>query len=432
MECLHIVGGVPLRGTIAINGAKNGALPLMVLGLLTESPLVLENVPLVGDIFSMASLLKDLGTSIHRFGQRFVLQTEKLRSFRASYEFVRKMRASVVVLGALLGRCGKAEVSLPGGCSIGVRPIDYHLEGLQALGVTLDLYQGYIVAEAPSGRVPGGSYTFPGVSMTGTQNLLFAAVLAKGESCLRNVSREPEIKSLVDCLQKMGAVIEWQGESTLHIQGQQSLSDAHHTVIPDRLEIGSYMIAAAITQGDLVLEKVDLSLLPDVLSLLTEIGVVVQEVSKDCVRVYAKDRTHPFRLETSAFPGFPTDLQAPFMALACFAKGESLITENVWENRFMHVSELVRMGASIHVQGNSAWIKGQPSLRGAQVMATDLRASIGLVLAALAADGNTLIRRIYHLDRGYERLEERLASCGAQITRLTSEPRETELFEVAL
>jgi UDP-N-acetylglucosamine 1-carboxyvinyltransferase len=427
MECLHILGGVPLKGSLRINGAKKGALPLMVASLLTDTPLVLDKIPLVADIYSMKDLLESLGTSIEQVDNTLTLHTKDILSFRASYERVRKMRASIVVLGALLARHGKAEVSLPGGCAIGVRPINFHLDGLRALGVDLDIHQGYVMAQLPSRGLPGGRYAFPKESMTGTQNLLFAAVLAKGESCLMNASHEPEITDLITCLQKMGAVIEGKGTSTLLIQGRPSLSGTQHAVLPDRIEMGTFMVAAAMTKGDLVLEGASLDLLPGVLSVLRNSGATIEDLGDNRVRVFSTTRPRPFELQTEPFPGFPTDLQAQFMALATLAEGGSSITETIWENRFMHVAELVRMGADIKIQGHTAWVKGRPHLTGAPVMATDLRASVGLVLAGLAAEGETTVRRIYHLDRGYEQIEERLKKCGARINRLTSEPQESEL-----
>jgi UDP-N-acetylglucosamine 1-carboxyvinyltransferase len=415
------MGGHPLRGSIAINGAKNAALPLMTTCLLTSEPLILEGIPQVADIRMMHLLLEDLGVQVHQFQKCFSLDASQLRSHQASYEFVRKMRASIVVLGALLGREGQAEVSLPGGCAIGVRPVNFHLEGLKALGATIDLHQGYVIATSPKGGLPGGYYSFPKPSVTGTQNLLFAAVLAKGESCIDNAALEPEIIDLVHCLRKMGACIHGEGTPTLRIQGRPSLTGANHAILPDRIEMGTYMMAAAITSGDLILEGCDVNLLPGVNTILQEIGVNIDLLEANRVRVWAQHPLKSFDIETSPFPGIPTDLQAQFMALATIAQGESRITETIWENRFMHVPELARMGATIHLQGHQAIITGGAHLRGAQVMATDLRASVSLVLAGLAAEGETLIRRVYHLDRGYEKLEEKLSMCGAVIHRLTDD-----------
>lgn len=427
MDYMQITGGVPLKGIIEINGAKNAALPLMVASLLTDDILSLDGIPLVKDVVSMQCLLEELGTSVVKFNKTFNLRTRDITSFRASYETVRKMRASIVVLGALLGRCGKAEVSLPGGCAIGLRPINFHMEGLKALGVNIDLQQGYIIATTNSGRVTGGYYKFPNITVTGTQNLIFAAVLASGESCIENVAIEPEITNLIECLLKMGAIIEGKGTSTLHIQGQPNLTGAKHTVLPDRIEIGTYMIAAAITKGDIILEGTDLTLLPGVCEILQQSGVNIQNFGHS-VRVWASDRCAPFHIRTDPFPGFPTDLQAQFMALSTLASGESSIIETIWENRFMHVCELMRMGADINMNGNCAVVRGQRMLTGAPVMATDLRASVGLVLAALAAEGETLVNRIYHIDRGYENIEHRLASCGAQIKRVSPNSSEKDFL----
>lgn len=424
-----MTGGIPLCGTIVINGAKNAALPLMALGLLTDQPLALEGVPLVGDVHTLQEILEELGTSIMRLHNYFVLKTHRVTSTRASYERVRKMRASILVLGALLGRCGEAEVSLPGGCAIGARPVNLHLDGLRALGVTIDIEHGYIVAKAPKGRVRGGMYEFPKVSVTGSMNVLLAAVLAEGESCLKNVALEPELGDFITCLKKMGAVIEREG-STLWIQGQSSLGGAQHKILPDRIELGTYMVAAAITRGNLLLENADISLVMAAVDLLRKIGAVVEEVTPNTIRVMASDALEAFSMRTGEFPEMATDLQAQFMALATLGQGTSEITETIFDNRFMHVCELIRMGAHIELEGNHAVVFGQKRLMGAPVMATDLRASASLVLAALAAEGTTIIRRVYHLDRGYEGMEIKLAQCGAQIQRLTTQPEQDELLVV--
>jgi len=418
MESIKILGGQALKGTIAISGAKNAALPLMVLGLLTDEPLILEGIPLVTDTQSMTRILENIGTSVQHFSKRFVLQTHQATSLQAPYEEVRKMRASFLVLGGMLGRFGCGQVSLPGGCAIGIRPINYHLEGFAALGATIDMSNGDLIAKAPNGRLPGGRYAFPKPTVTGSQNLLFAAVLASGETCLENIALEPEVTDVIECLQKMGAKIEGKGTSTLHIQGVDRLSGTQHSVLPDRIEMGTYMIAAAITKGDLIIEGGDLSLLPHVVECLRYAGVQITDLGNSRIRVCAQNRPNAFHISTAPFPGFPTDLQAQFMALATLAQGESLIVENIWENRFMHVAELARMGASIRLDNNSAIIQGQAHLTGAHVMATDLRASVGLVLAGLAAQGETTIHRIYHLDRGYEDLERKLQNCGAIIHRI--------------
>ncbi len=421
MESIKILGGQSLKGSIPISGAKNAALPLMVLGLLTDEPLVLEGIPNVTDTHSMRHILEGIGTSVQHFSKRFVLQTHHATSLHASYEDVRKMRASFLVLGAMLGRFGLGQVSLPGGCVIGVRPINYHLEGFKALGAHIDTSNGDIIAKAPGGRLPGGHYTFPKSTVTGSQNVIFAAVLAKGESRLDHVAIEPEITDVISCLQKMGAKIEGKGTSTLHIQGIDALSGTQHSVLPDRIEMGTYMVAAALTRGDLIIEGGDLSLLPHVVECLEQSGSIITELGRNRIRIQAHDRPRPFHLSTAPYPGFPTDLQAQFMTLAALADGESTIMENIWENRFMHVAELARMGASITLDHHYATIQGKPYLTGAHVMATDLRASVGLVLAALVAQGETTIHRIYHLDRGYEVLERKLQNCGAIIHRIGSQ-----------
>lgn len=427
MHTIHIKGGIPLHGTVDIYGAKNAALPLLASGLLTQEPLVLNNMPHLSDITHMMALLRALGAHIIQDKRRVTIFTPHAHTIKAPYDVVREMRASILVLGALLGRFGQAEVSLPGGCAIGVRPLNFHLDGLKALGVDLDIVQGYITAKAPHNRVPGGRYAFPAVSVTGTQNLIFAAVLAKGESCLANVALEPEITDLITCLQTMGARIEGKGTSTLHIQGVDGLLSGQHTVLPDRIEMGTFMIAAAITQGDLIIRHGDLSLLAAIMPFLEASGTKIESQKDGSVRVYSTQRPKAFSLTTQPYPGFPTDLQAQFMALATLAEGTSFITETIWENRFMHVNELARMGADINMNGNTACIHGQKTLSGAPVMATDLRASVGLVLAGLAAKGETILHRIYHIDRGYEKIEEKLRKCGADIKRLTSDPKTGEL-----
>lgn len=420
LDCLRIIGGNQLKGTIPISGAKNAVLPLMVLSLLTEHPVILENVPFLADVQSMKTLLGILGTKVEEYPQKLVLRTPNLESFSAPYEIMQKMRASIVTLGPLIARAGRAKVSLPGGCGIshGARMVNWHLEGLQALGVSIEVVNGYICAE---GRVKGGSYTFPRISVTGTQNLLFAACLSKGETRLNNIAQEPEVTFLVSCLRKMGAVVEYDGPSTLLIQGAERLNGLSCITPPDRVEMGTYMMAAAITQGDVILEGADLSLLPTVIPILRQSGVSIEEIEPHRVRVSATCRPDPFVVSTSPFPGFPTDLQAQIMALASIAQGSSFITENIYENRFMHVCELNRMGANISVEKSCATVLGKKFLSGAHVMATDLRASVSLVIAALVAHGETFIQRIYHLDRGYESLEKKLSACGAEIYRTSYE-----------
>ena len=425
MDCFRIIGNGPLQGVVEINGAKNAVLPLIACGLLTDQELFLENVPLLGDVHCMIQLVRSLGMEVARADHSLALKTPSVTNFVASYDHVRKMRASVLVLGSLLGRCGKATVSLPGGCAIGPRPVDLHIQGLEAFGVHIDLVNGYIVAHAPGGRVLGGKYTFPKVSVGGTENLILAAVLAKGESCIENAAQEPEVSDLIECLCKMGAEIEGKGTSTLHIQGKDFLSGARHCVLPDRLEMGTYIAAALATKGELVLKGCNGELMASYKPVLDQMGALLREVQPSVFHIKSPDSWPGFHIQTQPFPGFPTDLQAQFMVLALFANSTSSIEENLFENRFMHVAELNRMGANITVEGKTAFIPGQAQLIGAPVMATDLRASVSLVLAALAAHGETIVRRVYHLDRGYEDLVGKLSRCGAQIERLTQEPGQT-------
>ncbi|ETZ05268.1 MULTISPECIES: UDP-N-acetylglucosamine 1-carboxyvinyltransferase [Holospora] len=419
MDYFRIQGGIPLSGTIAINGAKNAALPLLATSLLTDKPLILERVPLVADVFSLKLLLEHLGVKVQMNFKTFTAQAEKINfCARADYNMVRKMRASILVLGGLLGRCGKAQVAFPGGCAIGVRPVDYHIAGLQALGVDVSVYDGYIHAFAPKGRVRGGVYKFPRPSVTGTQNLLLAAVLAKGETRLENIALEPEVSSLVQCLKQMGAVIEGQGTSVLNIQGQDSLDGTHFNILPDRIEIGTYIVAALMSRGELTLTGCAKELMGAYVSVLTHIGIPIHEISPGTFHIKTPNHWGGFNIKTQEFPGFPTDLQSQFMVLATQAESPSTIQENIFENRFMHVGELSRMGAGIFIDGSTAHIKGQTALTGAEVMATDLRASVCLVLAALAAKGETIVNRVYHLDRGYENLPGKLSTCGAKIERV--------------
>ncbi len=427
MDKIHIQGGIPLKGQIQIAGAKNAALPLMTACLLTEDPLVLSNVPKLSDIISLSNLLKDLGVeatltedptqSSAPKGQILSLSAKNITNSKASYDLVRKMRASILVLGPLLARVGTATVSLPGGCAIGTRPVDIHIKGLEHLGAEISLEQGYIHAKAPNGLI-GKDFTFPMVTVTGTENLLMAACLAKGTTRLINVAREPEISDLVKCLIAMGAHIEGIGSDTLIIQGQEILKGAHHHIVSDRIELGTYAIAAAITKGELDLLGGNKSLIPSFLPKLEEIGVTVEELPNG-LRVSGKNASlKGVDITTDPFPGFPTDLQAQMMSLLCIAEGSSLITETIFENRFMHVPELMRMGANISTHGKSVMIRGVQNLIGAEVMATDLRASFSLVLAGLVAQGETVLNRVYHLDRGYEYVEAKLRACGAQIERI--------------
>ena len=415
MDSLRIHGGVPLTGRITVSGAKNAALPLMAAGLATSGTLTLENVPRLVDTASMEALLANHGLDVVR--DDLTLRIGGAASnLDAPYDLVRKMRASVLVLGPLLGRYGEARVSLPGGCAIGTRPVDLHIRAMQALGAVVELADGYIQARAPGG-LTGGRVVFPNVSVGATENAMIAASLAKGTSELVNVAREPEIVDLAVCLNAMGARIMGHGSDTIQIEGVDSLGDATHRVIPDRIEAGTWAIAAAITGGDLLIEGAYQRHLDALVDMLVETGASVDAVD-DGLHVVANGRPQSVDITTDPFPGFPTDLQAQFMALMCVAEGSSRISETVFENRFMHVPELARMGADIQVDGGIALVRGQPSLTSAPVMATDLRASVSLVLAALATDGVSEVSRIYHLDRGYSDLETKLGSCGARLERI--------------
>ena len=415
MDSLRIHGGVPLTGRIKVSGAKNAALPLMAAGLATSGTLTLENVPRLVDTASMEALLANHGLDVVR--DNLTLRIGGTASnLDAPYDLVRKMRASVLVLGPLLGRYGEARVSLPGGCAIGTRPVDLHIRAMQALGAVVEVADGYIQARAPGG-LTGGRVVFPNVSVGATENAMIAASLAKGTSELVNVAREPEIVDLAVCLNAMGARITGHGSDTIQIEGVDSLGDATHLVIPDRIEAGTWAIAAAITGGDLLIEGAYQRHLDALVDMLVESGASVDTVD-DGLHVVANGRPQSVDITTDPFPGFPTDLQAQFMALMCVAEGSSRISETVFENRFMHVPELARMGADIQVDGGIALVRGQPSLTSAPVMATDLRASVSLVLAALATDGLSEVSRIYHLDRGYSDLEKKLGSCGARLERI--------------
>ncbi|MEX2449517.1 MAG: UDP-N-acetylglucosamine 1-carboxyvinyltransferase [Rhodospirillales bacterium] len=425
MDRILIRGGNPLRGSIAIAGAKNAALPLMAASLLTDQELRLSNLPHLADISTMAHLLAELGTEIAmngdisggHTGRVFNLKSENISNTTAPYDLVRKMRASILVLGPLLARFGKARVSLPGGCAIGTRPVDLHLKALSQLGAEIELKEGYIEAKAPKG-LKGSHIIFPSVTVGGTENILMAAVLAKGTTILSNVAREPEVIDLAHCLIKMGAKIDGLGTDTLTIEGIDSLKSAHHEVLPDRIETATYAIATAITGGDVEITGGTLHLIEAVADVLMRAGITINETACGINVSRTNGPLKGIDVMTEPFPGFPTDTQAQLMSLMSVADGASMITETIFENRFMHVPELCRMGADINVHGASAIVRGVAHLSGAQVMATDLRASVSLVLAGLAAEGETLINRVYHLDRGYEHLEEKLAACGADITRI--------------
>lgn len=424
MDQIAIRGGHKLVGSLPISGAKNAALPLMCATLLTEGTLTLESVPDLADIRTLTTLLQQHGTdaAVHSGvdGERsLALTTGTLESTTAPYDLVRKMRASVLVLGPLLARAGEARVSLPGGCAIGTRPVDLHLKGLEDLGAEIEIDGGYINAKAPKGLI-GGRVVFEKVSVGATENLLMAASLAQGETQLFNCAQEPEVADLAECLVAMGAKIDGIGGKNITVQGVSSLHGATHRVVADRIELGTYAMAAGITGGDLLLTGGDLTHVQAMTRVLTRAGLDVTQ-EEGGVRVIGSD--HPLRgvdVMTEPHPGFPTDLQAQTMALMTKAHGASMITETIFENRFMHVPELARMGADITVHGSSALVRGVPRLTGAPVMATDLRASVSLVIAGLAAEGETVVNRVYHLDRGYERLVEKLSACGADIDRRSS------------
>ncbi|GGB38930.1 UDP-N-acetylglucosamine 1-carboxyvinyltransferase [Sphingomonas metalli] len=424
MDRIIIRGGRRLSGRLPISGAKNAALTLMPCALLTDEPLTLRNLPRLADVDGFGHLLNQLGASTRiegtrpeDFGRVMTIRAGKLTSTEAPYDIVRKMRASILVLGPVLARAGEARVSLPGGCAIGNRPIDLHLKALEAIGAELEMAAGYVRAVAPGGRLTGGTYRFPVVSVGATENVVMAAVLAKGPTRIENAAREPEIVDLCRCLVAMGARIEGIGTGTLEIEGVDRLHGATYAVMPDRIEAGSYACAAAITGGDLTLTGVAADDMGATLSALTEAGVTV-EAGRDSVRIAANGPLRPLTLTTAPFPGFATDMQAQFMAMLCKADGSSVLTETIFENRYMHVPELARMGADITVSGRTAVVRGVERLVGAPVMATDLRASMSLILAGLAAEGETQVSRVYHLDRGYERLEEKLSAVGADIERV--------------
>jgi UDP-N-acetylglucosamine 1-carboxyvinyltransferase len=424
LDKIRIQGGRKLSGRIPISGAKNAALPLMCASLLTEDTLTLLNLPHLADISTLATLLAQHGVDIGmdgfvrggHTGKTLKLTAGEITNTTAPYDLVRKMRASVLVLGPLVARTGNARVSLPGGCAIGARPVDLHLKGLQALGAEIELDSGYIGARAPNG-LKGGRFVFPSVSVGATENLVMAASLADGESVLVNAAREPEVVDLCRCLKAMGAEIEGIGSDTLRIVGQKRLVGTTYPVVADRIEAGTYAIAAAITGGEVELVGIKLGTIEALVKHLAEAGVAVTATA-DGVRVQRLNGLRGTDVITESYPGFPTDLQAQFMTLMTVAEGASMITETIFENRFMHVPELARMGANITVHQASALVRGVSRLNGAPVMATDLRASVSLVLAGLAAEGTTEVNRVYHLDRGYERIEEKLGACGAAIERV--------------
>lgn len=419
MDKLVIRGGNPLVGTVRVSGAKNAALPAMAAALLTEDTVILENIPQVRDIVTERNLLSAMGAEVElgygRAQHRTTISCRNLVNAEASYDLVKTMRASTLVLGPLVARLGHARVSLPGGCAIGARPIDLHLKGLEALGALITQEHGYI--EARTDRLKGAHIAFDKITVTGTEDILMAATLAEGETVLENCACEPEVVDLVELLIKMGAHIQGAGTRTIRVRGVAKLNGARHRIISDRIEAGTFIVAAALTGGDLTVANCEPEHVDSLLSKLRDCGVQVQR-NADSVRVTNNGPLQSADVATEEYPGFPTDMQAQYMALATQADGTSTITENIFENRFMHALELVRMGANIKVEGHRAIVHGKTPLSGAAVLASDLRASASLVLAALVADGETIIDRVYHIDRGYERIEEKLRSAGAQIRRI--------------
>ncbi|RWM67861.1 MULTISPECIES: UDP-N-acetylglucosamine 1-carboxyvinyltransferase [Mesorhizobium] len=429
MDRIRIVGGNKLAGSIPISGAKNAALPLMIASLLTDDTLTLENVPHLADVEQLIRILGNHGVDYSVNGRREKQQEGYSRTINLSarnivdttapYELVSKMRASFWVIGPLLARMGEAKVSLPGGCAIGTRPVDLFLEGLQVLGADIDVDTGYVIAKTRNGRLVGNRYVFPKVSVGATHVLVMAASLAKGETVLENAAREPEIVNLAECLNAMGAKIYGAGTETITIDGVEALSGARVRVIPDRIETGTYAMAVAMTGGDVMLEGARADLLQTALDVISQTGAEITQTNSG-IRVRRNGAgIAPVDVTTAPFPAFPTDLQAQFMGLMTMAKGKSRITETIFENRFMHVQELARLGAHITLSGQTAIVDGVSKLKGAPVMATDLRASVSLVIAGLAAEGETTVNRVYHLDRGFERLEEKLSGCGAVIERIS-------------
>ena len=419
MDRILVTGNGALSGQIPIAGAKNACLTLMPATLLTDAPLTLTNAPRLSDIRTMATLLRSLGAEVTTLqdGQVLALSSHALDNHTADYEIVRKMRASILVLGPLLARAGHAVVSLPGGCAIGARPVDLHLRALEAMGAEMELRDGYVHARAPGG-LRGGEVAFPMVSVGATENALMAATLARGTTVLRNAAREPEIVDLARCLTAMGAQIDGAGTDTITVEGVDRLGGASHAVVPDRIELGTYMLAPAICGGAVECLGGRLDLVAAFAAKLDEAGIAVEETDVGLRVTRGNGRVRAVDVTTAPFPGFPTDLQAQMMALMCTAEGVSRLEERIFENRFMHAPELTRMGAQIDVSGGVATVTGVARLKGAPVMATDLRASVSLILAALGAEGETVVSRVYHLDRGYERVEQKLGDVGARIERI--------------
>ncbi|GAA6194033.1 UDP-N-acetylglucosamine 1-carboxyvinyltransferase [Phaeobacter sp. NW0010-22] len=422
MDSILVTGGGPLNGQIPIAGAKNACLTLMPATLLSDEPLTLTNAPRLSDIATMTTLLQSLGAEVSSLqgGQVLAMSSHDLNNLTADYDIVRKMRASILVLGPMLARAGQAVVSLPGGCAIGARPVDLHLKALEALGAEMELKDGYVHAKAPGG-LKGGVVDFPIVSVGATENVLMAATLAKGKTVINNAAREPEIVDLAHCLQKMGAQIEGEGTSTITVHGVDRLHGATHPVVTDRIELGTYMLAPVICGGEVELLGGRLDLVGAFVEKLDQCGVDVTETKSGLLVKRRGDRVKAVDVVTEPFPGFPTDLQAQMMALLCTAEGTSVLEEKIFENRFMHAPELIRMGANIDVHGGTATVTGVERLKGAPVMATDLRASVSLILAGLAAEGETRVSRVYHLDRGYERVVSKLEAVGAKIERISGQ-----------
>ena len=417
MEKLKIIGGNKLSGSITCSGAKNAALPMLAATILSDQPIIFKNLPYLQDITTMFEILGSMGADITlNESMDFMISTSQLHDFEARYELVKTMRASILVLGSLVARHGFARIALPGGCAIGTRPVDFHLDALEKLGAKIELKNGYI--EASSKKLIGCEINFPGVSVTGTENIMMAAVLAKGQTVLRNVAKEPEVEDLANFLNSMGAKIIGAGTDEIMIAGVESLHGTEFSIPADRIEAGTYLIAAAITGGDVTISNVQAPRMNNILDKLKLSGASVI-IGDDTIQlIMENDSILPVDISTAPFPGFPTDMQAQFTVLNALSEGSSVVTENVFENRFMHVQELNRMGCDITVKGSNAFIKGVSAINGAPVMATDLRASASLILAGLCAKGETIVDRIYHIDRGYERIEEKLSYLGADITRL--------------
>ncbi len=416
MNFISIEGNCKLKGLIEISGAKNSALPILASALLTDKLLSLKNIPKLIDVESMISLISSLGSKVKKNNNTYVLETKKISSCKADYDLVRKMRASFLVLGPLLAREGYAEVSLPGGCAIGTRPVDMHLYAMKKLGANISISDGYVIAKRKIKGLVGEKIAFSKISVGATENAIMAAVLAKGETLIENAAKEPEVIDLCNCLNAMGANIEGMGSNKIHIQGVTNLLSASHEVISDRIEACTYIIAAAITNSKLTIKKVNFNYINSFMRVMDKMGLNYS-INKEEIFIENNAKLDPIKIKTEEYPGFPTDLQAQLMTLACFSNGISEIEENIFENRFMHVPELNRLGAKIEIKGSKAIILGNRNLIGAEVMATDLRASVSLILAGLKAKGRTKINRIYHLDRGYENLDYKLSSCGVNIKR---------------